>query len=126
MSNPIITKASAIQSLWEALSGLPCYEENTVPDEPTYPYLSYQLNTGGFGDSVPMVASLYYRDTKWTDANAKAEEISDRIGRGGIQVPITGGVIWVTRAQTFTQHFDEQSDKTVRRIILSVNAEYQK
>ena len=78
-----MTKAAALHSFFGGF-GLTAYEENSVPDDAVFPYLTYSLTTDSFSDYPSTIAiSLWYRSTSWTAANAKCEEISAGIGYGG-------------------------------------------
>ena len=121
-----MTKAAAIYDFWAGF-GLPAFEENSVPsgvDEPAFPYIAYQLITDSFGGDVAMTASLWYRDSSWVKANAKADEISEAIGYGGDVILYDGGSIWIKRGQPFAQRMGDASDKKIKRIIINIEAEY--
>ena len=75
-----MTKAAAIYQFWSGF-GLTAYEENTVPDDATFPYITYQLVTDSFDREIPLTASLWYRSESWTGINAKTKEFSQRISR---------------------------------------------
>ena len=118
-----MTKAAAIYQFWN-IFGLPAYEENTVPDDASFPYLTYQLVTDSFGHEVSVAASLWYRSESWTAINAKTEEISHTISRGGKIIPFDGGAIWLKRGQPFAQNMGDESDDLIKRKYLNVTAEF--
>ena len=121
-----MTKAAAIYDFWAGF-GLPAFEENSVPtgkDAPAFPYITYQLITDSFGGGVAMTASLWYRDSSWGRANAKADEISEAIGYGGDVILYDAGSIWIKRGQPFAQRMGDASDKKIKRIIINIEAEY--
>ena len=121
-----MTKAAAIYNFWSGF-GIPAYEENSVPsgkDAPEFPYITYQLITDSFGADVAMTASLWYRDSSWVRANAKADEISEAIGYGGNVILCDGGSIWLKRGRPFAQRMGDASDTMIKRIIINVEAEY--
>ena len=121
-----MTKAAAIYDFWSGF-GLPAFEENSVPtgeDAPAFPYVTYQLITDSFGDDVGMTASLWYRDSSWVRANAKADEISEEIGYGGDVIFCDGESIWIKRGKPFAQRMGDASDQMVKRIIINIEAEY--
>ena len=95
-----MTKASALYQFWNSF-GLTAYEENTVPDDAAFPYITYQLVTDSFDREIPLSASLWYRSESWTSINAKTEEISQKISRGGKIISCDGGAIWLKRGQPF-------------------------
>ena len=118
-----MTKAAAIYQFWSGF-GLTAYEENTVPTDAVFPYITYQLVTDSFDREVPVTASLWYRSESWTGINAKTEEISQRISRGGKIIPCDGGAIWLKRGQPFAQNMGDESDDLIKRKYLNITAEF--
>lgn len=120
------TKAATIYEFWNSFE-MPAYEENSVPtgeDAPKFPYITYQLVTDSLGNEVAMTASLWYRDTSWVEANAKTEEISQRIGRKGAVLDCNGGKVWIKRGTPFAQNMGDESDNLIKRKYLNITAEY--
>lgn len=113
----------ALDTFWNSFSVL-AYDENTVPDDAVYPYITYEANVGQLGDVITLNASLWYKTTRWNDISQKALEISEAIG-GGYGVEYDGGRLWVTKGRPFAQRMREETDMSVRRIILMIQAEYQ-
>ena len=118
-----MTKAAAIYQFWNSF-GLTAYEENTVPDDAKFPYITYQLVTDSFDREIPLSASLWYRSESWTAINAKTEEISKKISRGGKIIPCDGGAIWLKRGQPFAQNMGDESDNLIKRKYLNITAEF--
>ena len=118
-----MTKAAAIYQFWSSF-GLTAYEENTVPDNAVFPYITYQLVTDSFDREIPLSASLWYRSESWTAINAKTEEISQKISRGGKIIPCDGGAIWLKRGQPFAQNMGDESDDLIKRKYLNITAEF--
>ena len=118
-----MTKAAAIYQFWNSF-GLTAYEENTVSDDAKFPYITYQLVTDSFDREVPVTASLWYRSESWTAINAKTDEISQKISRGGKIIPCDGGAIWLKRGQPFAQNMGDESDNLIKRKYLNITAEF--
>ena len=118
-----MTKAAAIYQFWSGF-GLTAYEENTVPTDASFPYITYQLVTDSFDREIPITASLWYRGESWTAINAKTEEISQRISRGGKIIACDGGAIWLKRGQPFVQSMGDESDDLIKRKFLNITAEF--
>jgi hypothetical protein len=118
-----MTKAAAIYQFWNSFD-LTAYEENTVPTDAEFPYVTYQLVTDSFDREVAATASLWYRGESWTAINAKTEEISAHIGLGGKIIKCDGGRIWIKRGQPFAQNMGDESDDLIKRKYLNVNIEY--
>ena len=120
------TKAATIYEFWNSFE-MPAYEENSVPtgeDAPKFPYITYQLVTDSLGNEVAMTASVWYRGTSWVEANAKTEEISQRIGRKGAVLDCNGGKVWIKRGTPFAQNMGDESDNLIKRKYLNITAEY--
>ena len=118
-----MTKAAAIYQFWNRF-GLTAYEENAVPDDADFPYITYQLITDSFDYEIPLAASIWYRSESWTAINAKAEEVSQKISRGGKIIPCDGGAIWLKRGKPFAQSMGDESDNLIKRKYLNITAEY--
>ena len=118
-----MTKAAAIYQFWSGF-GLTAYEENTVPTDADFPYITYQLVTDSFDREIPLTASIWYRSESWTGINAKTEEISQKISRGGKMVSCDGGAIWLKRGQPFAQNMGDESDDLIKRKYLNITAEF--
>ena len=118
-----MTKAAAIYQFWSSF-GLTAYEENTVPTDAAFPYVTYQLVTDSFDSEIPLTASLWYRSESWTAINAKTEEISQKINRGGKIISCDGGAIWLKRGQPFAQSMGDESDDLIKRKYLNITAEF--
>lgn len=117
-----MNKIQAFCNFWESF-GIKAYEENTIPSKAVMPYLTYELNTDSFGNNINFNVNLYYRDSSWVDITNKAEEISKKIGLGGININFENGSIWLQRSAPFCQRMKD-TDDAVRRIVLSLTAEY--
>lgn len=118
-----MTKAAAIYQFWNGF-GMTAYEENSVPDDAAFPYITYQLVTDSFDREVPVTASIWYRSESWTVINAKTEEISQTISRGGKIIPCDGGAIWLKRGQPFAQSIGDESDDLIKGKYLNITAEF--
>ena len=116
------TKAAAIYQFWSGF--LTAYEENTVPEDAVFPYITYQFVEDSMGNEVAMSASVWYRGSSWLDANAKAQEISEQIGRGGVLLTCDGGKIWIKRGVPFAQNMGDESDDLIKRKYLNITAEF--
>ena len=118
-----MTKAAAIYQFWSSF-GLTAYEENTVPTDADFPYITYQLVTDSFDREIPLTASIWYRSESWAGLNAKTDEISQKISRGGKVIPCDGGAIWLKRGQPFAQSMGDESDDLIKRKYLNITAEF--
>ena len=115
-----MTKAAASYQFWSGF-GLTAYEENTVPKDAAFPYITYQLVTDSFDREVAATASLWYRGESWTAINAKTEEISKKIGASGKKIAVDGGGIWIKRGQPFAQNMGDESDDLIKRKYINIS-----
>lgn len=70
------------------------YEENSVPggqDKPDFPYGTYEVQTGSFGDEFPISAKWWDRSSSWTPLNAKVHEIEATVAAGRGAIRCVGG-----------------------------------
>lgn len=121
-----MTKAQALYSFWSRFGWLAVDEQamyDTTFDPPDR-YISYESAEDSFDAPVLIGADLWHRSMSWKDISDKAEEISNEIGRGGIFVPYDGGAIWITRGSPFSSHMSAETSNDVRRIHITINAEY--
>jgi hypothetical protein len=120
-----MSKASALYT-WFSGFGITAYEESNVKSNPTYPYLTYTYATGDFDSGeVPIIVKLFYRTESNVAIDAKAEEIYDRIGRGGVHVHVEGGAIWLKRGSPFSNPLSDPSDANIRGRYINITAEFE-
>lgn len=118
-----MTKAATIYNFWNRF-GLTAYEENSVPEDASFPYITYQLATDSFGNSVLLTASLWFRSSSWVEINALTEDISEAIGMGGRILRYNGGSVWLKRGSPFAQNMGDESDDLIKRKYLNIEAEF--
>jgi hypothetical protein len=122
-----MTKASALYNFFSSF-GIEAYEETLVPtgeEAPKFPYLTYQLITDSFDNEVLIPVSLWYRsEASLLALNSKTEEISQRIGRGGVFLDCDGGKIWLKRGTPFAQNMGDDTDNLIKRKYLNITAEF--
>ena len=121
-----MTKEAALYNFW-SMCGIPVYEENAVPtseDGAEFPYITYQVVTDSFGNNVALTGSVWCRSTSWKEANAKAQEISNVLSRGGVTLACDGGIIWIRRGVPFAQSMGDDSDDLIKRKYLNITAEF--
>lgn len=119
-----MTKAATLHSFFSGF-GLTAYEENSVPDDAVFPYITYSLTTDSFSDySSALTISLWYRSTSWKAINAKCEEVSAAISYGGQLVDCDGGRIWIKRGQPFANSMGDTSDDQIKRKLINLSVDY--
>lgn len=119
------TKAAAIQSFLSSF-GLKTYAATSVPDDAAYPYLTYYLVDGAWGDvEQAMQVDLWYYGGSEATPNAKVQEISAAVGLGGVVLPCDLGSIWVKRGSPFAQTVSDGSgDSEIKRRYINLDLEF--
>jgi len=117
-------KSQAIYNLWSQF-GLPAYDEDTVPDDAVFPYITYSTSLNSIGNVTSLSGSLWYHSTSWKEASQKAEEIAEYIGKHGhISQKIDGGYFFVTLGSPFAQRMSDEGDRLIRRIYILLDCEF--
>ena len=106
--------------------GIPAYAASSVPDQATFPYLTYDLVVGEWGQpKVNMPVNVWYRTDSEAIPNAKVREISQAIGMGGITLPCDGGMLWVKKGSPWAQAMTvEGEDEKVKRRYINITIEF--
>lgn len=118
-----VNKIQALYNFWAGFN-LPAYDETSVPDFAQLPYITYENADDDFGNEVAISASLWYRDTSWQAISDKALEIADYITRGGKLIVYDNGAFWIRKGSPWAQRMPEESNDSVRRIILNLVIEF--
>ena len=118
-----MNELQALQAFWSGFD-LPAYDENTVPDNAEFPYITYEASSDFFGAEVAQTANIYYRSTSWAAITEKEQEIAENISRGGVFVECDKGALWIKRATPWAQRMGDQNDDMIRRIVLNYTVEY--
>lgn len=113
----------ALQAFWEEFN-IPVYDEDTVPDNAEFPYITYEATSDFFNSEVAQTANIYYRSTSWAAVTQKEQEIAEKITRGGIFRHFDGGALWIKRATPWAQRMGDQYDDMIRRIVLNYTVEF--
>lgn len=117
------TKEAAVYNFLSSF-GIPAYTSASVPSDAEFPYLTYDLTVGSFeSGEVPLTVNLWYRGMSESAPNAKAREVSERVGMGGTTLKCDGGMIWVKRGTPWCQSIAD-TDDTVKRRYINLSVEY--
>lgn len=117
-------KAQALQNFWESF-GIPAYEQTTVPESATMPYITYSVSTDSLDNVVNMYASVWYHSTSWKDISEKTEQISRYIvGMNPPSIKFDGGRLYIAKGTPFAQRMEDPNDDMIRRMYLNIQAEY--
>ena len=120
-----MTPEAAIYSFLAGFS-IPAYASASVPDQAEFPYITYDLVLGEWGEpEVNMPVNVWYRTESEAIPNAKVREISQAIGMGGVTLPCDGGMLWVKKGSPWAQAMTiEGEDEKVKRRYVNINIEF--
>lgn len=120
-----MTPEAAIYGFLNGFS-IPAYASASVPDQAQFPYITYDLVLGEWGQpEVNMPVNVWYRTESEAQPNAKVREIGERIGMGGVLLHCDGGVLWVKKGSPWAQAVTvEGEDEKVKRRYVNINIEF--
>ena len=119
-----MTKGEALQQFFSGF-GLTAYAAASVPADTVFPYLTYDLVTGNWGDmEVSIAVNLWYHTDSEALPNAKADEIAGTIGIGGKVLLCDGGGIWIKRGSPWCQSLADETDKSIKRRYINISVEF--
>lgn len=119
-----MTKTAALYDFFSGF-GIMAYADTAVPDDVTFPYMTYSVATSAFKEGeVNCTVNLWYYTTSEAAANLKADEIGRRIGPGGVLIPCDDGVIWVKKGSPWCQNLTDDTDHMVKRRYINITLEY--
>lgn len=116
-------KAQALHRFWSGF-GIPAYDENSVPDDASFPRITYSVATDSIGGSILLNASVWYKSTSWREISQKVEAIAHAIvNMYPPAIELDEGRLYLYKGTPFAQRMSDDDD-TIRRIYLNVEAEY--
>lgn len=119
-----MTKAAAIYNFFNSF-GITAYAATAVPEDATFPYLTYELVVDAWeGGEVSVPVNLWYYTESEAVPNAKAHEISEAIGYGGKVLTCDDGRIWLKRGSPWCQSLRDDTSANIKRRYINVVAEY--
>ena len=119
-----MNKSQAINTFWNSF-GFRAYDENSVPEDAVFPYITYSQATDSLGNVVLLNASIWDRSSSWITVSQKAEEIAQTLAEYGYyKIKLDNGYLWMVKGTPFAQRMSDPIDREIKRIYLNVNAEY--
>ena len=119
-----MTKEDALYNFFNSF-GIVGYRITSVPDDVIFPFLTYDAPVSSFEeDPVSITANLYYYTDSEADPDAKAEEIRQAIGMGGVFLDCDGGSIWLKWGSPWCQSLVDDTNKNIKRRYINITAEY--
>ena len=116
-----MNKSRTLHGFWASF-GWNAYEQNLVPDDAEFPYITYDVQLDNLGQPLYLSAALFDRSTSWASVTEKADEIAAEIGQG-LVLTLDNGFLWIVRGTPFAQH-GQDDDDTVRRMDINISAEF--
>lgn len=118
-----MTKAQALDKFFNVF--LSSYPVTSVPDDVKFPYGTYEVQTGSFGDApVSIVYSMWFHTNSEKIPNEAVEDVRSAIGRGGVILACDGGAMWVKRGEPFSISTNLQNDNSVKTRQINITIEY--
>ena len=113
----------AYKAFWASF-GLNAYDENTVPESASLPYITYEYVENGFDDGeIALTANLWDGGKSWGYLTKIVDNIKHAIGYGGVTLKTDEGYIWIKRRSPFAQRTADPNDN-IRRIMLNISVEF--
>ena len=117
-------KGQKLHEFWNSFE-IPAYDENSVPDDVKYPYITYSVVDDSLGNVVNLSASIWYRSSSWAGVESKKNEVAKHVGEFGfLSLPIDNGYIYLVKGTPFAQRMVDPSDELVKRMYLNLQAEF--
>lgn len=118
-----MNKSQAIHEFWNSF-GVNAYDENTVPPDAEFPYITYSVITDSFEHPVNLSASIWDRNTSWKRVSDLSDEIGTRLNEhGSTLIKLDDGYLWMTQGNPFAQRTNDPDD-SIRRIYLNIDTEF--
>ena len=115
-------KQQAYYNLWSSFS-IPAYDENSVPDDASYPRIDYQCIVSDLDYPVYPIAKLWYRSSSWVEADAKLTEIAAFIEDMGA-IKLDDGYMNVDKGSPFAQRQTDPADEAVKGYVINLQVEF--
>lgn len=110
-----MTKEAALKQFFSGF-GITAYPSTAVPKDVVFPYLTYEVITSAWGgEPVGLTVNLWYFTTQESPPNAKARELSEAIGLGGVRLKCDEGYIWLKRGSPWCQSLTDETDSNIKR-----------
>lgn len=123
------TKTAALYQFFNQF--ITAYPFTSVPqnekgqEDVIFPYATYEVVTDNFdGGEVSITLNLWYYTTSEAIPDAKAQEISEAIGSGGVVLPCDKGYIWIKRGNPWCQNLSDDAAPGIKRRYINITAEY--
>lgn len=119
-----MTKEQALHTFFNQF-GIIGYRNTSVPDDAIFPFLTYDVPISSFEEEpVSITLNLYFYTDSEAEPDAKAEEIRQAIGMGGVLLKCDGGSIWLKWGAPWCQSLVDDTNHNIKRRYINITAEY--
>lgn len=115
-------KQQAYYSLWSNF-GIGAYDENRVPEDAVYPYITYQVLLSSLDEPIYPMATLWDKSTSWTGLDTKLSQITRQI-EDMSPIRLDDGYMNVTLGQPAAERTSDPSDSTVIGYRINLGIEF--
>lgn len=119
-----MTKEAVLYNFFNGFD-MTAYAATSVPEDVVFPYLTYELVVDSWeGGEVALTVNLWFYTSSEAIPNAKARQIAEAIGLGGLVLPCDGGYVWIKRGSPWCQSLPDDTAADIKRRYLNVTVEY--
>lgn len=119
-----MTKEQALHTFFNQF-GIIGYRNTSVPDDAIFPFLTYDVPISSFEEeTVSITLNLYFYTDSEAVPDAKAEEIRQAIGMGGVLLNCDSGKIWLKWGAPWCQSLVDDTNHNIKRRYINITAEY--
>lgn len=114
---------------WQALNnffnsfGVTAYEESTVPDNATFPRITYESRTGALDDVIQIDCSVWDLSNSWGTVDRVVNTIESVVNSYACP-QIEGGRYRVFKGTPFAQRMKDPENDNIRRTVIHLNFEF--
>lgn len=115
-------KQQAFYNLWSRFD-LPAYDENRVPEDAEYPYITYQVLIGNLDSPLLPSATLWDKSTSWNYLDTKLADMTHQI-EDMAPIKLDEGYMHINLGNQFGQRTSDPADQTVIGYRLNLEVEF--
>lgn len=100
------------------------YPATAVPDDTVFPWLTYEVITGRFGDlPAGITVNMWFRTDSESVPNQKTEELRDYIEKNDL-IKCDSGYIWIKPGAPWAQSLTDDTDPFIKRRYINMTLEF--
>lgn len=102
--------------------GIPAYPETEIPEDTAFPFLTYSVSMGVWGQNTSLTVKIWYHTDSEAAPTAKAMELHDAIARGGVQLSCDRGSIWLRPGNPWLINGAHEGDRSIKLRQMNIDA----